>query len=89
MPCVSGSILPPPQWSELVKSYDTYGSTSCNLGFRANLLIDPSSQEAMVDSNIFTASVVIPVGISHDSILQGQMNFDESNVLDFVGCQTI
>ena len=41
MACSSTFLPPPPLWSELVKSYDTYGSTSCNLTYRTNLLVDP------------------------------------------------
>ena len=36
----------------------------------------------MVNSKIFTAQIEIPVGMSYESILQGQMNFDESKSLD-------
>lgn len=68
-------VPPPPLWVELVKSYDNYGSPSCNLNIRTNLLVGTPTME-FSDSRVFSAILETPMGMSCDSILQGKMNFD-------------
>ena len=72
----------PPLWSDLVKSYDTYGSTGCCMGYRTNLLVEPQPHASTIDSRVFEDKVEIPIGMTYDSILRSQMNFDEPKTLD-------